>query len=53
MAILPEGLPGVVLRLAEMTVAERQMLMGEQELEELWLRAVRQVSWKHQQNWEA
>ena len=46
-AILPEGLPGVVLRLAERTVSERQMMMGEQELEELWLRAVRQVSWQH------
>ena len=44
MAILPEGLPGLVLRLAEMTVAERQMMMGEQNPEELWLKAGRQVS---------
>ena len=44
MAILPEGLPGLVIRQAEMTVAERQMMMGEQNPEELWLKVVQQVS---------
>ena len=46
-AILPEGLPGVVLRLAERTVPERQRMMDEQELEELWLKVLQQVSCQH------
>ena len=46
-AVLPEILPGVMPRLAERTLPQRQGMMWERGQEELWLRVVQQVSCQH------